>query len=525
MTTTAATATATAGLIVRYYRTLRDGYLILECTRDLVSTQDEGKKAFFTTNTIRLTCNLLSTTNPVVQALDTEFFSYDVKKTKKKKNAVEIVRVDKLSASYETTIASATVSPMTVLKAGDILVCRTERRDRWKIGTAQSFLQAQDEAIKKGGGAYVLYFAQPPAAPNHFAVATATTIAAAISCPTPSIASPSRAAAAAAASDAFVATDHDGPTTVSPAIPVPLATATTISNTTPRAATQLLNGTAAAAISGTPTTPNPTSHHAAADNAASNDTDMIMVEEVSWSTSKKLKMHTQMILDMAIEASKNLTQKKERHDKLWQVATTKHEEAKRLIQECRDSWLAHQQQQQQQQQHVADGQDVEGGAGGAAARLPAVLSTYVLPAVPARVAPLTAITDAYEHWWQQVANYSMALSDRGKEFEKYIANMNQWMGDTAGALQDWAASAQARRHKDQAIANETARSVIFQESIANSTMRSANWQQITADMSVKLAKSLRTIAADKEEKAASTQAHMSTLQALVDCFAATAATE
>lgn len=403
------------------------------------------------------------------------------------------------------------------LQGGDILLAPPPaiplvgRNDPlWKtaIPADADAVAARQEARQEGQASHVMYFAQPP---DEVAAVGATTT---------TIVSGNTWRTAAALTPAMIA---------SPAIPVPLATATSTNTTTTATratTTQHLNGTAAAAaISHEISQGQHQPATALPDHVPStDDTDMKMVEEVSSSmepdmsmsnpAAKKRKKQEQQMLELPSDACNRLTQKV-RHDELWQVATTKHAEAKSLIKECKDSWLAH----QQQQQHAANGQDVEAGAGGAAAGLPVVLSAYVLPAVPARVAPPTTTTAAT--WesaemqqlaeMQQIADYLVALSERNKEFEQYIAAMDQWMGGTAGALQDWTARAEEHRQDEQSIAALTAQLAQSQQTIAAETARSVVLQQANA--------------AAIEKGAASTQEQKSSVEALLACFSATAATE
>jgi hypothetical protein len=120
-----------------------------------------------------------------------------------------------------------------------------------------------------------------------------------------------------------------------------------------------------------------------------------------------------------------LTQKL-RNDVLWQQASTKYEQAQSLLGKCQDLWTTTQQQQQQQQQEHQLALDPP----------ITVLHSYVLPAVPAKVAPPPATTD-YLILIHRVGEYTMALSEHSTKLETYNAAMEAWTMRMDQAAQHW----------------------------------------------------------------------------------------
>jgi hypothetical protein len=106
--------------------------------------------------------------------------------------------------------------------------------------------------------------------------------------------------------------------------------------------------------------------------------------------------------------------------------------------------------------------------------------------------------------FQQVGDFTVVLIERNKEFERYIAAMDQWKVRLAGAVQEWNTRAEARRQDGQA--RTTAHVVLdgLQHAVALATA------------------ALRRA---EEKEAESAQAEMSAHQALLACLAATAVTE
>jgi hypothetical protein len=134
-----------------------------------------------------------------------------------------------------------------------------------------------------------------------------------------------------------------------------------------------------------------------------------------------------------------------RNDVLWQQASTKYEQAQSLLGKCQDLWTTTQQQQQQQEQNV-----------GTAAADPVldppitVLHSYVLPAVPAKVAPPSATTD-YLLIPVRVYEYTTALSERNAELETYIAALEAWTMRMDNAAQHWFDQSKRRQQSRQAF--------------------------------------------------------------------------
>jgi hypothetical protein len=262
------------------------------------------------------------------------------------------------------------------------------------------------------------------------------------------------------------------------------------------------------------------------DQVPSSDTDhkMIMVEEVSSSSleypTTKNKRHNndgknrkskkprqqEPIMPSAWPANAydKLTQKV-RHDTLWSEATTKHALAKTLIEKCRNFWLDQHHQQQQHQQGLANDQkDVESGGtadartsaaaivaknddnddNGTTTALPTVLSAFVLPSVPGRLAlpanddgtPTTSHHDLSDVI-QRVGDYTAALIERNGVLEQYLSYLENFTTRLETALQTWTDTAERRQQRRTACTVAAAHLAQLERDMA---MATAAVQQLKA---------------------------------------------
>jgi hypothetical protein len=563
MTTMTTTVPATTADIVRHCQTLPNGYMILECRRFVSNVYDLEQNmtvASFEHRTIGPLVKELGTRYFYYPTKTVE----EKKNAKDGRNkyTMEIVHLTKLPANYVVT-NSATVPPV-VLKVGDILVCAPPttatsvssaspqaspppQQGRWKIATLQSVVEARDEAIKEGRSSYLIYFAQAPPAPNHHHAATTRTnfMTATYGPKTPSMASPPPAVASLATG---ATTDRDGPmTTTTTALRVD--NSNNIRNKIPTTALRVSNNNISNIIpigvshektvaptvqmkndlqtttNGNPklavavaTMPSPDDVPSATETVPSSSAHLVTA--ATWATTKrkatvgqgngknKLKSKKRHYdekdnnsvasvtpaattaagtIRTADELSTNVFDKmpqKKRQHTLHQKALAIYDAAKKLVDVTCNR---------------------HGNEVGQAA-LHAALCNYVPPPVPALVTPPTTIaaTGDIADMFQQVGDFTVVLIERNKEFERYIAAMDQWKVRLAGAVQEWNTRAEARRQDGQA--RTTAHVVLdgLQHAVALATA------------------ALRRA---EEKEAESAQAEMSAHEALLACLAATAVTE
>jgi hypothetical protein len=137
-----------------------------------------------------------------------------------------------------------------------------------------------------------------------------------------------------------------------------------------------------------------------------------------------------------------------RHDALWQQASTKYELAQSLIGKCQEVWTT-----AQQQQLGNTTTDPVGTAVDPALDPPiTVLHSYVLPAVPAKVAPPNH-NEATADWYimsQRMSDYTVAVLERNSELESYIAAMVAWTIRLDVAAQHWFDQSEQRHQNNTA---------------------------------------------------------------------------